>query len=307
MKKSLAVLLLVVALVGCGDSNSTADNTETEQLKEKAAAATTPKGNNLATCPDCEKRISYLAVTCPGCGRPLHFVRDAVAALEKMETVEITRDDRGKVVKLNTFNSGMAKFSDADLAHVKVLRNLEELYLFKSQITGAGLAHIKDLKTLKVLDLSWTETTDAGLAHLKDLTNLEDLRLQNSAITDAGLVHLKGLTSLKQIRLHNSSYDRPWRNKITDAGLAHLAGLNLKATRFGLPKEVATDLGLKHYLAAIEPSSTLRLNGWPITDASIVHLKKLTHLKGLSLRGTEISATGIAELQKALPDCEIQH
>jgi len=40
MKTRLAFIpvLLVVALVGCGDSNSTADNTETEQLKERIAS-----------------------------------------------------------------------------------------------------------------------------------------------------------------------------------------------------------------------------------------------------------------------------
>ena len=38
MKKSLAVLLLVVALIGCGDSNSTAAKTEAQQLKERIAS-----------------------------------------------------------------------------------------------------------------------------------------------------------------------------------------------------------------------------------------------------------------------------
>jgi hypothetical protein len=48
-----------------------------------------------------------------------------------------------------------------------------------------------------------------------------------------------------------------------------------------IPTEAKTDLGLQHYLAAIEPSNVLGLGSWEVTDA------------------------GIAELQQALPNCKI--
>ena len=68
--------------------------------------------------------------------------------------------------------------------------------------------------------------------------------------------------------------------KITDAGMADLKGLtNLK---------------------------TLRLALTQITDAGLVHLKGLTNLESLSLFGTQVTDAGIAELQKALPNCQIQ-
>jgi hypothetical protein len=37
-----------------------------------------------------------------------------------------------------------------------------------------------------------------------------------------------------------------------------------------------------------------------------VHLKELTNLKGLILDGTQITDSGVAELQKALPKCRIE-
>ncbi len=43
------------------------------------------------------------------------------------------------------------------------------------------------------------------------------------------------------------------------------------------------------------------------TDAGLVHLKGLTNLYLLVLYGTRITDAGVAELQKALPDCEILH
>ena len=48
--KRLLVCLLLVGVVGCGESQSTV---------------------NLAACPDCEKEVSKRATACPHCGAPL--------------------------------------------------------------------------------------------------------------------------------------------------------------------------------------------------------------------------------------------
>ena len=68
--------------------------------------------------------------------------------------------------------------------------------------------------------------------------------------------------------------------QVTDAGLAHLAGMNLKKLTF--PKEAATDIGLKHYLATVERPSTLSIGKWEVTDAGLVHLAGLTKLQSLT-------------------------
>ena len=64
MKTTLAFIpvLLVVALVGCGDSKSTADNTEAEQLKDKIASlekeleAKQEPDSEADTIPEAEER-----------------------------------------------------------------------------------------------------------------------------------------------------------------------------------------------------------------------------------------------------------
>jgi len=38
-----------------------------------------------------------------------------------------------------------------------------------------------------------------------------------------------------------------------------------------------------------------------------VHLKGMTSLNALGLYNTKITDAGVADLQKALPNCEIQH
>ena len=51
---------------------------------------------------------------------------------------------------------------------------------------------------------------------------------------------------------------------------------------------------------------TLLLSGCKnITDTGLVHLKDLTNLEYLDLIETPITDSGVAELQKALPNCEI--
>ena len=42
-----------------------------------------------------------------------------------------------------------------------------------------------------------------------------------------------------------------------------------------------------------------------ITDAGLVHIKGFTNLETLLLYGTQITSAGVADLQKALPNCKI--
>ena len=104
--------------------------------------------------------------------------------------------------------------------------------------------------------------------------------------------------------------------------------MNLRS--LGIPNQAKTDLGLKHILSAVQPSTHLSLSNWQLTDAGLVHLKgmrnlqqldlmstkvtdaglihlkPLTNLKQLVLDGcTTLTNAGVAELQRALPDCKI--
>ena len=52
---------------------------------------------------------------------------------------------------------------------------------------------------------------------------------------------------------------------------------------------------------------SLSLIGTTITDAGLVHLKRLTKLQRLVLDFTKVTDAGVADLQKALPNCKISH
>jgi Leucine-rich repeat (LRR) protein len=116
------------------------------------------------------------------------------------------------------------------------------------------------------------KVTDSGLENLKGLSNLTELWLAGSTrVGDAGMEHLKDLTKLTRLNLKYT--------QVSNAGLVHLKGLsNL------------TGLGLGHTR---------------VGDAGLEHLKALTILKELDLTGTDVTAEGVAALQKALPKCKI--
>jgi Leucine-rich repeat (LRR) protein len=83
-------------------------------------------------------------------------------------------------------------------------------------ISDAGLAHVASLSQLQLLNLSLCEITDAGLAHVSSLTQLQSLNLSDcSLMTVAGLAHVSTLSQLQSLNLSRCRL-------ITDAGLAHL-------------------------------------------------------------------------------------
>jgi hypothetical protein len=85
---------------------------------------------------------------------------------------------------------------------------------------------------------------------------------------------------------------------VSDAGVKALAGMNLK--ELSLPEKAKTDLGLKHYLAAIEPPTELDLSryssNWHITDAGLKEVAAQRQLRSLDLTQANISDAGLQAL-----------
>lgn len=76
--------------------------------------------------------------------------------------------------------------TDAGLAHVAEIPELQELGLSSTPITDDGLRNISHLKSLRRLDLSGTLVTDEGLRHLIGLDLLE-LDLSETKVTPEGM------------------------------------------------------------------------------------------------------------------------
>ena len=66
-----------------------------------------------------------------------------------------------------------------------------------------------------------------------------------------------------------------------------------------------TDAGLVH-LKRLTQLQQLYLERTKVTDAGLEHLKGLTQLRNLDLSQTEVTDEGVKKLQQALPNCEIE-
>ncbi len=187
------------------------------------------------------------------------------------------------------------KVSDAGVANVRGLTNLDTLYLSHTQLTDKGLAALTQLEKLERLYLTDTRITDAGFVHLAGLKSLQLLSLENTATTDAGLAQLEPLTNLQTLYLTDT--------KITDAGLRHLKPLQELRT-LKLKDTAISDSGLNQ-LKDFGKLENLDLTGANVSDAAVDPLSQLKNLKQLTLYQTQLSDKAAAELRAALPKTSI--
>lgn len=118
------------------------------------------------------------------------------------------------------------------------------------------------------------QKADGQLKGLGALNDLASLDLSCSDVTAAGLKELTALKGLVALDLGSAP-------QVADEGLKELAALK------GL-----TSLSLRHVRR--------------VTDAGLKELVTLEGLKELDLVGTKVTDAGVADLQKALPNCKIK-
>lgn len=158
-----------------------------------------------------------------GCKRP-----DREVAIDMIQAAggTLNYDDQGRVVSVNLSDT---QATDEELAAISMLpfvrtvnctnahrikgssldllanlKNLETLYLVRTDLEDSGLTGVQNLTSLKTLNLDGTRITDAGMPALANLKNLQTLVLGNTAITDRGLVQLRDLRKLSTLILRDT-------------------------------------------------------------------------------------------------------
>jgi hypothetical protein len=109
----------------------------------------------------------------------------------------VGHDYLGHVVFVNLHDRG----SDGLLGVVGRLTHLKQLHRCGPRVTDAGLARLMDLRELQLLSLDDSQITDSGLNQLAKLTHLRWLRIARTKVTDAGVATLeRSLPNLKVTR-----------------------------------------------------------------------------------------------------------
>lgn len=187
------------------------------------------------------------------------------------------------------------RVTDAGLASLRGLLELEEFSISGARLNGPGLAHLADLPALRSLRLGSCQIDDACLASLLGLERLQELDLFYGTFTDAGMGYLEGLTGLESLKLK-------YALEFTDDGLIHLRALH-RLKRLDLSCTMVTDRGLPH-LASLESLEELDLHADEVSDAGLVHLLGLRNLRKL-MGVSKVSDEGIAALAQANPGLTI--
>jgi hypothetical protein len=187
------------------------------------------------------------------------------------------------------------QLTDAELARLPPLADLQDLILGGTPITDAGLRALPPLPALKSLHLAMTGVTDAGLTGLARFPSLTQLNLDATAVSGAGLSRVREASRLEHLMLAHT--------RIGDEGLRTLpAGARLKF--LGLNHTKVTDASMPR-IATYETLTHLQLAETELTDAGLLALRALRRLTHLDLRETRVSDNAVAAFRAALPGCQV--
>ena len=106
------------------------------------------------------------------------------------------------------------KVTDAGLAQLEGLPDLDTLNLGGAKIDGSGVAHLRESKKLKWLSLECTQVDDAGVVNLAGYSELAYLNLLSTPVTDAAVDVLVKLPRLEMVVVSGT--------KMTEAGVEKL-------------------------------------------------------------------------------------
>ena len=168
------------------------------------------------------------------------------------------------------------------------------------EIPANDFRYLLPLTGLKKANLGEIDgRTDEALVHIGKLTSLTHLYLHDGELTDAGMKHLTPLKHLNRLVLGGNP-------AITDAGLKTLLELkNLDDLRISYTN--VSDAGMK-MLQELPRLKKLRIIHTNVTDVGIGHLAQIKGLTELHIhfqQGDKITQQALTELQKALPNCQI--
>jgi hypothetical protein len=202
------------------------------------------------------------------------FQKLSVADLKSLKELHVG----GHLVKDGKSQHGHVGFPAGDYRYLTTLPVLEKLDFMENDLGDTALVYVGKIVTLTHLTFGDHQITNAGLKHLVSLKKLTHLNLcwpdqkKGGVISDQGMDTIALMTSLESLDLRAT--------QVTDAGLAKLQVL---------PR-------LKE----------LKLGNTAITDQGLANLQPIKSLRSVNIHNCKsVTAKGIADLQKALPDCQV--
>ncbi|MBS0203898.1 MAG: hypothetical protein JSS49_13415 [Planctomycetes bacterium] len=200
------------------------------------------------------------------------LILDNVTELSDVGLDQLCNASSLKVLQLNGCNG----LSDRGLLALAKVPGLEELYLARVNVTGVGFAAAASkggLKHLKVLNVGNAPINLAGARAINKLRMLESLDISTIAgMNDAFFAEfVDGLKHLKSVNLDGAK------------GVLGIGFVKLKP------------------MTSLE---TVNAQNTGISDSALAYFKGHKKLKFVDLSNTNVTANGVQQMKKALPNCE---
>jgi internalin A len=210
--------------------------------------------------------------------------------------------------------------TDEGLAAIKGWKHLKRLNVHGTKVSDTTLEHISGITTLESVNLGSVMLTDVGLERLTTLPNLKELTMGGNELGDAGLQALRQIPTLIYLDLsgRQGTDSNVWAIAMSDVGLEAILTLrNLRELRFGCTSigvgiegakfaEVSamsvTPIWLER-MKSLTKLEKLKLQGCDrLNDDAIQTLIAMPALREVDLKGTAVTAKGVAALRAARPN-----
>ena len=204
--------------------------------------------------------------------------------------------------------------TDTELSELAKLKHLRRLEINGCSLNGSSLKYLSDSKNFWFASLSGESVTDELGEGLKELNSLRILELDGTSVTGKVGVGFSSFQNLEQLEVTSSSVDSRIGSHLEPC--VSLKRLNLRDNpiddNFVIPAEQLSQLEWVilsdttvgdqtcEQLSQLPKLRTLWLDSTKVTDAGLKALADRVDLplKELSLRKTEVSEAGVANLLK---------
>jgi len=200
---------------------------------------------------------------------------------------EVTAETFKQIGDLDTIcklNLEKTPFNLQAAKDIRGLKNLEELFLFRSDVSDACCAELIKFSKLKQIRCGQTRIGDDGLVELAKLQTLEAIDLSDcNRVSNAGLKSLSALPNLRFLKVFGK--------RIDDEGVQYVGQMSNMQV-LGLNDTDVTDEGMKA-IAGLNKLREIHLVRTQIGDGTMEVVSQLPQIRILKLRDTQISDKGI--------------
>ena len=205
-----------------------------------------------------------------------------------------TRSEGQRFTRVTLNSASLTSERIATILELSAMADVQEFLSYSLSLDDRLFEVLAKVPQLNSIDIQGGSPgiTGLGLGHLKSLRSLTLLQCQN--LTPEGIAELQTLSALEYVNLDGSR-----------CTVQHVAELSKLKPWFLLTRISEIDDSCAKPLSQMSTLQSLGLVHCEFTDLGLLELKSLQQLKYINLRGTKVTAAGVADFQKALPECKI--